>query len=220
MLSISVSHGLVVYGFKQIYLYKIKKKVDTINRFLGICVLSLIFVGYYILCATTEGKVFYLDSRGLTIKRCLHLNKDMIRYVNSTKDLKILVYSSIYKSFLLDFKRKRIILVFKLPIIAGVFLEQKKNFAFITVGCVLYILKDYASLIKILDVSFGGQIFKSSCSNYLVIRYKRRKFQLINPETKETEEGSKLRFLLQGKLKYSKNSIIVSCLNYIGLINL
>ena len=90
-----------------------------------------------------------------------------------------------------------------------IFLEQKRMFAFNKIKGGLCILKDYMSIIKISDENFGHLIFKSSCSNYLVIKRHREMFLLIKLENCEIESGNNLRELGQSLPKYSTKPLIL-----------
>ena len=96
---------------------------------------------------------------------------------------------------------------------AGVFLENKKQFAFFNDGGV-YILNDYMNLVKICYNLLGFQMLKSTCSNYCVIKYMNTTLTMINTQTKEFEVAKRLRFLKQELVKYSKKTLIFSCLGF------
>ena len=128
---ISVSRGLIAYGYDQLYLYNMKLQTGTANRYLGMFNASISFVQCYILCASMSGGLFYLDSYGLAIKICFQLNIKEIHFISSSNDLNFIVYSNGIKSFVLDFNSKRIIFGFDLRIISGIFME-KKTFAFLS----------------------------------------------------------------------------------------
>lgn len=90
--SISVRHGLIAYGDREVYLYSMKLQLDVCNRFLGNICQSLCFVARYLLCGINNGKVLYLDCFDLTIKKSFKLYHEHIFHLNSSNDLNILAY--------------------------------------------------------------------------------------------------------------------------------
>ena len=219
-LSISISLGLIAYGYSQVNLYKLKTQEEICSRSLGNQILSLAFIKSYILCGTSKGQVFYLDSSGLVIKKCLHLAKGLIRFVSSSMDFNFLAYSANNKSFVLDFEKKGIIFNSCVNIIAGVFIEDQKKLVLNCGNYEYYILKNYIKLVKIIDQFLGYQIMKSATSNYCVIKTSKSLFVLLNLKTKLIDDETRLRKLKRGTLKYSKEVLIVSCLDYSLCLNL
>ena len=218
-LSISITHGLIAYGHNQVHLYDLRSQTEVCSRLLGSHVMCLAFVQSYILCGTREKKLFYLHCSDLAIKKCFYLKKGPILYVSSSKDLNILVYTAEGKSFFLDFKRKSIYFSFDMKISLGLFMEQQKQFILCNREQEIFVIKDYMRCEKILAPFYGYQILKSSGLNYCVLKKPNKYFILVNLETKEKENRLKLRRLKKGTLKYSKKTIIVSCLEYLKYLN-
>ena len=119
----------------------------------------------------------------------------------------------------MDFQKKRFTFIMSLKIQLCVFMERKEEIVFIDSNNGVFILKSYEKLIKISDYMSAYQIIRSSCMNYFVLKSKKCKFVLFKTYNNEIESGNRLRMLRKGSLKYSKKSIILSCLNYSIYLN-
>ena len=140
-LLISVTHGLIAYSNGSVHLYNIKTQSEVSNRSFKSSILNLKFVACYILCSTISGNVFYLDCYNLAIIKRLDLKRRYLSYINTSKDMNILVYSSENKSFILDFKKKTNNCILDRYIHIGIFMEKEKQFVFIDSRNLIFIIK-------------------------------------------------------------------------------
>ena len=85
-LTISIKHGLIAYACEQVHLYDIRTKTEKCSKFIGHPVSSLAFAGCYVLCGTELGKVFYLNSWDLDIRKLW--KKDIQENLVSVSEIK------------------------------------------------------------------------------------------------------------------------------------
>ena len=206
---------LIAYGFDclRTYCFKSGSHVASCNiqGFITSCKLYKSIV----MCGTSHGQIYYMTAPFLEIKKKFYVEKCAIKFVASSKDFKKLVYSTENKSVFIDFSVKRVVFRLKDQIKVGLFNNNSNYFASITKNQKLLILKNYSIY---LSINLTSTIIMKICPvlnefKFAFVDYKGKFFIIdINKKTLE-EKGKKLRELGNG-FKFSKNTIIKSCLHF------
>ena len=215
--TISFELGLIAYGLEKICLFDLKNYQRLGSKEIDSYISSLCLTKFYIIAGTYTSFVYYIYIETLKTKKYIFLQesaKKTITFVASTNNLKLLVYSIEDRSFFTDQSKSKRIFEYNGRIVSGKFLKDGKSFVFIDSLYQTCFFKDYSKLIKISNSFPSMQIFESACGRYYIHKYKNNLFELIDLETGYSEIAERLRDFVHGKLKFSTEAIISSCLLY------
>ena len=166
-----------------------------------------------LLCGTTKGYIYYLIAPYLVIKNQLYVEKKFISFVCSSKNFDKLAYSTEDGLKIIDFKSNRVIYNHKQRIWVGIFLDKVNCFVFSDTSSNIYILQGYINLLKICSGRIY-QIYLTSDLLKLIFRNPKSSFHLCDLNNCTVGSYIKRLRLIDKDLRFTKRSLIISCIRY------
>ena len=216
--AVSIKQKLIAYSNPELNLYCLEENIHLKSYNFHRFIFCLDFVGQVIACGLDSGKISLLNIPELIEFRIISLIYTRIDYFlfSSRKDK--LLFSSINRSNIIDFKKKEVVFHHQKQIKFASFHKNTDSVIFVDKDNDLYILRKNIYLKRILINSDSFQIHLPLWGDLFILKLSSNIFYSFDiKEGKPLKFKDKLRSISQSLL-FSEETIIISSLNYCHLI--
>ena len=217
-LAVSIKLKLIAYANLNLELYSLETNLNFKTHKFSDFILSLSFAGSIIACGFDSGKIAILNIPELIEFQRFSLVYTRINYFVFSSRLDKLLYSTINRSHIVDFKNKEVVFSHHIEIISGAFHKGTDSAILIDEQSTLWILRKNLYLRKIIHLCESKQIYFPIWGDIIILKNTSNLcFSIDIKKGILMNWNDKMRNLLQSLL-YSKKTVIISSLNYCDFI--